>query len=69
VNKYRVNEEQQTFVQVYTIHRGALYASVIFGTENKEREICVTRIRERIYPTRMGWGLGKYVKAKNKKKI
>lgn len=40
---------------------------MIFGTENKEREIYVIRIRERIYPTRVGWGWGReYVKTKNK---
>lgn len=52
-----------TFVQVYTIHRGALHASVIFGTENKERNICCSYIYiyERIYPMRVGHEIEKRI--------
>lgn len=42
---------------------------MIFGTENKERNICYSYTCERIYPTRVGWGFKEDdVKTKNKKK-
>jgi len=65
VNKYRVNEEQLLYR--FTPHIEVHYMPLWFLGQKIKREIYVTRIRERIYPTRMGWGLGK-LKRKIKKK-